>query len=286
MALTEHQIAGLKDNGFVFPVGALTASEATELRGTVLRHLAHCRDQGGARAALAIGPKVHLMAAWADRLVRHPALLSIAESLLGPDILVWGSQIFVKKPGGTTDLAWHQDALTYDLDSNGQLAAFRVWLALTSTSVENGTMYFAAGTHRHGIFTHHRQPGLRGMMRGDEAVFQEAEFSRHDVVLDPGQCSLHNMLVVHGSGLNNTPETRVTFAIDYLATSVRPAGGTDSALLVRGQDRHGNFVLEEPPRDDLGDDAMAVCSEAVRIRMLRLQAAEEEQRKAGILTHG
>ncbi|MFI1286589.1 phytanoyl-CoA dioxygenase family protein [Streptomyces sp. NPDC020858] len=265
---------------------ALTASEATELHGTVLRHLADCREWSVDRAALAIGPKVHLMAAWADRLVRHPALLSIAESLLGPDILVWGSQIFVKRPGGTTELAWHQDALTYDLDSDGQLAAFRVWLALTPTSVENGTMCFAAGTHHHGILTHHRQPGLRGMMRGDEAVFHEAEFAKHDVALDPGQCSLHNMLVVHGLGLNRTAETRVAFAIDYLATSVHPADGIDSALLVQGQDRHGNFVLEKSPRDDLGDDAMAVCSEAVRIRMLRLQAAEAERRKAGILTHG
>ncbi|MEU0332059.1 phytanoyl-CoA dioxygenase family protein [Streptomyces sp. NPDC006193] len=284
--LAQRQIEGFEKNGFSFPVEALTESEAAGLRDTVLQHLADCRRLGGARAALAFGPKVHLLARWAHRLVRHPALLEIAESMLGPDILVWGTQIFLKEPGGATDLAWHQDALTYDLDSDGRLAAFRVWLALTPTSVENGTLRFAAGTHRDGIRTHRRAPGLKGMMRGDEAAFDESEFERHDVVLRPGQCSLHHMLVVHGSGRNRTDETRVAFAIDYLAPSVRPSRGQDSALLVQGEDTHGHFVLEQAPQDDLGDETLALCGDAVRMRVLRLQAAEEERKKSGALTHG
>lgn len=284
--LTQSQVKGFEEDGFVFPVDALTQDRAAELRDTVLTHLADCHRQGGARAALAFGPKVHLMAEWAHRLVRRPELLEIAESMLGPDILVWGTQIFVKEPGGKTDLAWHQDALTYDLDSEGRLAAFRVWLALTPTSVENGTLRFAAATHRDGIRTHRRTPGLRGMMRGDEAAFDEHDFVRHDVVLRPGQCSLHNMLVVHGSGLNRTKDTRVAFAIDYLAPSVRPSGGEDSALLVQGQDAYGHFVLEQPPSDDLGDEAMARCGDAVGMRMARLQAAEAERKKSGALVHG
>ncbi|MFI2372071.1 phytanoyl-CoA dioxygenase family protein [Streptomyces sp. NPDC018833] len=284
--LAQRQIEGFDENGFVFPVEALTESEAAGLRDTVLQHLADCRRRGGARAALAFGPKVHLLTQWAHRLVRHPALLEIAQSMLGPDLLVWGTQIFVKEPGGTTDLAWHQDALTYDLDSEGRPAAFRVWLALTPTTVENGTMRFAAGTHRDGIRTHRRTPGLKGMLRGDEAVLDESEFVRHDVVLRPGQCSLHNMLVVHGSGLNRTEDTRVAFAIDYLAPSVRPSRGQDSALLVQGEDTHGHFVLERGPQGDLDDEALALCSDAVRLRMARLQAAEEERKKSGALTHG
>ncbi|MFJ9008633.1 phytanoyl-CoA dioxygenase family protein [Streptomyces canus] len=284
--LTQRQLDGFHEDGFIFPVEALTENEAGGLRDTVLQHLADCRRRGGARAALAFGPKVHLLARWAHRLVRHPALLEIAESMLGPDILVWGTQIFVKEPHGSTDLAWHQDALTYDLDAEGRLAAFRVWLALTHTTAENGTMRFAAGTHRDGIHTHRRAPELNGMLRGDEAVLDETEFVRHDVVLRPGQCSLHDMLVVHGSGLNRTEETRVTFAIDYLAPSARPSSGQDSALLVQGEDTHGHFVLEEAPKDDLSDETLARCSDAVRMRMARLQAMEEERKKSGVLTHG
>jgi non-heme Fe2+,alpha-ketoglutarate-dependent halogenase len=282
--LTERQITEFNQNGFLFPLDILTRQEAAQTRAAVLGHLVACQERGGAYAALSCGPKVHLLADWAQRLVRHPRLLEIAESLLGPDILVWGSQIFVKKPGGTTDLAWHQDALTYDFDEQGRLAAFRVWLALTETTVENGTMRFAAGSHREGIFTHRREPGLKGMLRGDEAAFDATRFSRHDVVLEPGQCSLHDMLVVHGSGYNRTQETRLAFAIDYLATSVHPRHRPDSALLVNGTDKHGNFVLEVVTSRDLSEDALELCSEAVEIRMRRLRAAEADRKKAGTLT--
>ncbi|MFD5751089.1 phytanoyl-CoA dioxygenase family protein [Streptomyces sp. NPDC127033] len=282
--LTQRQVSDFQRDGFVLPLDILAEEEAAELRDTVAGHLAVSRRRGGATAALAYGPKVHLLSSWADRLVRHPTLLGVAESLVGPDILVWGTQIFVKEPGGDTDLAWHQDALTYDLDSQGRLAAFRVWLALTPTSVENGTMRFAAGTHREGILAHRRGAGLQGMMRGDEATFDESRFVRRDVTLRPGQCSLHNMLVVHGSGVNRTDETRIAFAVDYLATSVSPRRRPDSALLVKGADTHGNFVLEESPDGDLGEDGLARCTEAVEMRMRRLQAAEAERRKTGTLT--
>ncbi|AZM57360.1 hypothetical protein DMA15_36380 [Streptomyces sp. WAC 01529] len=162
-------------------------------------------------AALANGPKIHLLRSWADRLVRHPRLLEIATSLLGPDVLFWSTSIFVE-PGGDTDLAWHQDALTHELD-DGDLAAFRVRLALTPTSPENGTMRFAARTHGDGVLRHHRAGHAAGRLRGEAADFDASATERHDVVPRPGQCSLRNMLVVHGSGLNRTDEPRVDAVI-------------------------------------------------------------------------
>ncbi|MEU1131057.1 phytanoyl-CoA dioxygenase family protein [Streptomyces sp. NPDC005900] len=282
--LTPQQKVDFHKDGFLFPLDVLEEEETYALRDTVLHHMAVSAERGGPIAALAGGPKVHLLWTWADRHVRHPRLLEIARTVVGPDVLVWGTSVFVKEPRGETDLAWHQDTLTYDLDGDGQVAAFRGWLALTPTTVENGTMRFAAGTHRQGILGHHRASHLGGRMRGDEAAFAEKDFDQHHVLLSPGQCSLHNMLVVHGSGINRTDEPRVTFAIDYLATSFRPKDGKpDSALLVSGTDRYGHFAPEKSPESDMDKSAQKEFHEAALLRMRRRVTAAAEKKEAGLL---
>jgi hypothetical protein len=45
-----------------------------------------------------------------NELVRHPKILDAVESVIGPTILCWGSQFFMKQPGDRTFVSWHQDA--------------------------------------------------------------------------------------------------------------------------------------------------------------------------------
>jgi hypothetical protein len=57
--------------------------------------------------------------------------------------------------------------------------------------------------------------------------------------------SIHDMRLVHGSGPNRSDERRLGFAIRYVATHVRQTGPRrDTAILVRGTDRFGNFDPE------------------------------------------
>ena len=65
--------------------------------------------------------------------------------------------------------------------------------------------------------------------------------------------SLHHIRLVHGSAPNNSPDRRIGLAIRYLPAHVRQTKGRDSAMLVRGIDRHGHFDLEPRPRRDLGE---------------------------------
>ncbi|WP_328708574.1 phytanoyl-CoA dioxygenase family protein [Microbispora hainanensis] len=281
--LTDGQLANFRADGFCFPVDVLSEGEAEELARDVNRHLSRSAEIEGELGALAFGPKIHLLWPWADELIRHPALLRVAEDIVGPDILVWGTSIFTKRPGDDTDLAWHQDALTYEL-GGADLAAFRVWLALTPTGPENGTLRFAVGTHRQGVLPHRRFAAASQRLRGDETIFDEETVQQRDVVLRPGQASLHNMLIVHCSGVNSSDSPRLNFAVDYVAAKVRPAGGhPDSALLVRGKNVHDHFALESPPRTGMDADAVAEWRRAVRLRLRRLRTAHETNIKTGTL---
>ncbi|MBK1787985.1 phytanoyl-CoA dioxygenase family protein [Prauserella cavernicola] len=281
--LPDDAIRSFRENGFLFPLEILGEHEVATLADHVGHHLADSRAEGDVQAALAYGPKIHLLRPWAAELVRHPRLIAVATSLLGPDVLVWSSNIFVKEPGGESDLAWHQDALSYDL-AGAMDRAFRVWLTLTPATAENGTMRFACGTHRLGVLQHRRGATEAELMRGDEVCLDLDEFTKHDVVLRAGQCSLHNMLIVHGSGLNKTSDARVSIAIDYLAPSVRPSGDNpDSALLVSGRDRYGHFLPEHSARPGFDEASRAEFERAVEIRFARIGSAMRAGQAAGVI---
>ena len=281
--LTDHELERYRRDGFLFPVDVLTAEEALVLAGSVEEHLRASERGSGLLAALALGPKVHLLWRWADALVRDNRLLGPVRRVLGPDLLVWGTSIFVKAPGAGTPLAWHQDALTYGLDG-AAIGAVRVWLALTPATPENGPLCYLAGSHELGVLPHRRANSLEGRARGDEVCLDVSRFDRHEVVARPGQCSLHNLLVVHGSGVNTTGSPRLSIAIDYVSTAVRPMGPLpDSALPVSGRGDQGHFLPETPPRSDLDDGAVQELRRAAQRRLRRLAAASQAALASGAI---
>jgi len=94
------------------------------------------------------------------------------------------------------------------------------------------------------------------LSRGQEITVEVDEREAADIILQPGEMSLHHVLMVHGSGANPSDDRRIGYAIRYVPTRVRQtAGPRDSASLVRGADAYGHFELEPRPETDL-DPAM------------------------------
>jgi hypothetical protein len=95
------------------------------------------------------------------------------------------------------------------------------------------------------------------LSRGQEVAVEVDEAAAADLVLRPGQCSLHHLMTVHGSRPNRTADRRIGIAIRYIAASVRQLGGKDYATLVRGSDREHNFEAEPVPVHSLDEAALA-----------------------------
>jgi ectoine hydroxylase-related dioxygenase (phytanoyl-CoA dioxygenase family) len=88
--------------------------------------------------------KPHLLFPWIERLIRHPRILDAVESVIGLNILCWGSQLFHKRAGDPAFVSWHQDGTYWGLSSADVVTA---WLALTPSTPESGCMRVIAGTH-------------------------------------------------------------------------------------------------------------------------------------------
>src|SRR4051794_11265168 len=92
-ALNARQIAGYRRDGYVFPVPCLTPREATEVRD----HIEAFERTSGLVAGNVIRNKGHLKLKRLYELIFEARILDAVESVLGPDILCWGSSLFVKE---------------------------------------------------------------------------------------------------------------------------------------------------------------------------------------------
>jgi non-haem Fe2+, alpha-ketoglutarate-dependent halogenase len=250
-SLTPAQIEGYRGQGYCFPLRAFAAEEADGLLG----RLRATEVRLGGPLAGRMNQKPHLLFPWADAVVRHPAVLDAVESVIGPDILCWGSQFFMKGAGDPAYVSWHQDGTYWGLSSPDVVTA---WIAFTPSVPESGCMRVVPGTHLRQVPHTDTFAADNLLSRGQEVAVQVDEREAVDIVLQPGEMSLHHVLIVHGSEPNRATWPRIGFAIRYVPPHVRQAGGErDSALLVRGEDRHGNFGHEAPPEAELHPDAVA-----------------------------
>jgi len=248
--------------GYAFPIDVMPAADAASLRSRIEALEAGPVGHGPAAQRL-YRFKPYLIFRWAAELVRHPGLLGAVEQVIGPDIMVWAVGLFIKEPFDPTPIRWHQDGFHMGLSDNER--ACRAWLALTETTVANGTMSFVPGSHRNGFIPHAEDDASRHIaLRGEHIVAPDGLDAAVPVCLRPGQMSLHHMRTVHGSPGNTTGGRRITVAMTFIPPDVRPLAGRDTATLVRGTDRYGHW-LDEPALPAVEFDE--ACSDAHRRSM-------------------
>ena len=249
------------------PLAALSGDEAAALRDRYLANAAVIKGR--------TNQKPHLLYTWLDKLARDPRILDAVEALHGPDLLCWGAQFFAKPAGDEAYVSWHQDATYWGLSSPDVVTA---WVALTPSTPASGCMQVVNGTHHAQVKHEDRFDDANLLSRGQEIAVKVAPETVVDVVLQPGQMSLHHVLLFHGSEPNRSALPRIGFAIRYVPTHVRQLSPIrDSALLVRGHDAFGHFDLERSPVADMDAAALASHADATD-RQLRILYAGAQAR--------
>ncbi|MEO1194051.1 MAG: phytanoyl-CoA dioxygenase family protein [Pseudomonadota bacterium] len=255
MMLSAAERESYRRDGFLFPLQAMSAGEAAGYR----RSLEGLETQlpGGKAGFRAQLNYPHLLAGFADALIRHSAILDAVRSILGPDLLVWGATFFIKEPHTESFVSWHQDLRYWGLSNPEGLVS--AWLALGPVTRANGCMRFVPGSHHGGLLTHEdHQDATNILTRGQTVAMAVDEENTVAVELEPGQFSLHHGRLLHASAPNRSDERRIGLAINYIAPSVsQTLAETDFATLVSGEDRYGHFELMPAPEEDLSEAALA-----------------------------
>lgn len=255
--LTSTQVDEYHDNGAVWPIRVMGEDEARSFRSALEAHEARAGQplQGNMRH------KTHLLFTWADELVHHSRILDAVEDCIGPNIVCWTTNFFIKESGSPGFVSWHQDSTYWGLDPDDVVTA---WVALTEVTEENGYMQIIPGSHKIDQLPHldtfHKDNLLS---RGQEIAVEVDTSAARGITLHPGEISLHHIKLVHGSAANRSGDRRIGFAMRYIPTHVRQTKLRDSAQLVRGIDNYGHFDWEPRPKADLDADAVAAHADAM-----------------------
>ncbi len=249
-------------DGYAFPLTAMSPSSAATCRRLLESAEARAGDDPVARAML-LG-KTNLVLPAADEITRLPGVLEAVRRILGPDLLVWGANLFLKEARSAAFVSWHQDLTYWGLDDTAEVTA---WVALSPATRESGCMRFLAGSHRGGIVEHRDTFSAANMLtRGQEVTAAVDESAAVDVVLQPGQMSLHDGRLLHASHPNGSGDRRIGLAIRYISPAMRQTSGARLlARLVSGEDRYGHFELAPPPRGTLTATDLDTALRATRL---------------------
>ena len=237
------------DQGCVFPVPVMGIDEAADHR----RRLEEAEAVHGPMHYLT---KPYLVFKSAAEIARHPTLLDAVESVLGPNILLWDSAYVVKEAGDPRYVSWHQDLTYWGLDSDGMVTA---WVALSPSRPDSGCMRYIPGSHHDGQVVHEDTYAADNILHRGQQIGAALDLSQAvDIVLEPGQASLHHGWVVHASNSNASNDRRIGLTMQYIAPSVRQKfTDQESATLVRGTDRYAHFRPEPECAEDFSEDGVA-----------------------------
>ena len=197
-----------------------------------------------------------------DEMTRLPAILDPVRAILGPNLMVWGANLFIKEAHTPDFVSWHQDLTYWDLSDVSEVSA---WVALSPATVQSGCMRFMPGTHLQDIVAHRDTFAESNMLsRGQELAVDIDESQAVDIELAPGQMSLHHGRIFHGSHANQSDDRRIGLAIRYITPEMHQNSGIKSYVtLVSGEDRHGNFHIVSPPTEAMAPESLAIARQAV-----------------------
>ncbi|MYD98323.1 MAG: phytanoyl-CoA dioxygenase family protein [Gammaproteobacteria bacterium] len=274
--LSQAQVDSYHENGFLFPLTAFSPEETVELRRRLEDAEARA-SAGGERAARQGLPITH---AWAWDLVHDPRIVEPISAVLGPDVLLWSMDWFIKNPGPSF-VTYHQDATYWGLEPHHVATA---WIALSDAGPDTGPMRFVPGSHKGPVFEQDDTYAENNLLSRGQVVKAEVDESQTVLApLAPGEMSIHHVRVIHGSEPNRTGDRRIGMVLRYCATDVRQTKADgDRAILVKGRDTHRHFEMIPRPREDHGPAERQLAREHGLTRHKALMDATAKRWRGGL----
>jgi len=234
--LNEKQLKDYEDHGFVAPINVLTLEEAIKIKEEIEYIEKKWPDE-----LIGLGRNnVHYISPIFDQVCHNSKILDAVESIIGKDILVGGTTLFIKDTDKKGFVSWHQDAKYIGFEPHNWVTA---WLAITDANEENGCMRMWSGSHKEKIKKHKDTFNENNLLTRGQTVQNVPLEDTTPNILKAGQLSLHHPMIVHGSGSNKSNIRRIGFVIQsYIGTNVDQVIGKVYVQQARGKD---NFKYHE-----------------------------------------
>jgi len=228
--LSSNQLKQYENEGFVSPINIFSKDKALEIRKEIElieKKIPNELEKSGRYNA-------HLISPLLDEVTHNSKILDAVQSLIGKNILVCGTTLFIKNPNEKGFVSYHQDAKYIGLEPHNWVTA---WVAITDSNEKNGCMRMWSGSHKDNLKEHDQKFNEGNLLTRGQTVKNVPLEETTPLILEAGQMSLHHPTVVHGSDLNRGNDRRIGFVIQsYIGTNVKQILGKNSVQLARGID--------------------------------------------------
>ena len=163
-------------------------------------------------------------------MIQDKSLLDTVEKLIGPDIILHHSKLFLKPPGKGSAFPLHQDWSYFPTEKNSMIAAV---IHLTESDEEMGCMRIVPGSHRLGQI---EKTDGHSFVKGvhDRYQLEDAE----PIIAGPGDVVFFHCCSLHGSMQNVSEKPRKTVLVQLYSGTDRVVEGnrhTNVQLVLRGR---------------------------------------------------
>lgn len=281
--LQPEEIEFFIDNGFVGPFDLYQPEDA--IRRWNKAKIEMVMSANKPHNSTVINYDRHLDCNTLSEHVCRPEIVNRVQSLIGPDVLCWKTNIFPKAPG-EAGTGWHQvetfvvgdtttaatPSLKYTEPSIGVTSEITVWTAFSKCEAKHGCMTFLPGSHKRWYYDEtkkmtrdieSKRHNFFGYDYSELKIDPDWDPDKENIVrmeMKPGQFVIFVAKCVHGSLPNVSDQQRLGYASRYVAptvkvyenvTELKEFGDRISldyhgCVLVSGEDKHGhNRLLNE-----------------------------------------
>ncbi len=240
--LTEQQIEQYRDEGYISPVRVVSKAEALSIKSQLEDMEAQFPEEVNAESR----NNLHLSFEFLDALAHNPIIVDAMEDLIGPDIALWASVMFIKEPSSKHYVSWHQDATYMGMDDVNFPTP---WIALSPSNLETGCMTMISGSHRQEIRKHEDTFAEHNILTRGQVIAEVDESKGVDLILEPGEMSIHHGAIIHGSKPNKSQQRRIGFSLQsYMPPDILQVVGRNIWTHVRGKKRQDSdgLTLDRP----------------------------------------
>ena len=201
--LTRAEVNFFVENGYLGPYAAMTPAEMTGFRKAIDEQVLG-REGPNPRRPM---QSRHMDNAAVYDLAAHPAIIGRIAGLLGPDLVVWTTNFWLKEPGGA-EIPWHQDINFWPIEPPVNVSA---WIAIDEVTIENACLRIIPGSHRQ-FLPHGRAPDEMAIGEmADPAAYDAGQAVNME--LKPGEFFLFSERLLHASSKNRSQKRRLGLAI-------------------------------------------------------------------------
>ncbi len=240
MILTTEQLVSYKNKGFAGPNQILSKNQLKILKfeiNNIIKNLPSNTRPENIHSPNEYNPFL------LELLLSNP-FLDIAEQILGTNIALFTVYAICKPPFDGRAVKWHQDAAYFPIKP---METFTLWLAVDDSNKENGCMQVLPCSHKSkNIITHSSNYNDKSVLV--QSIPNLDSKNAEDVEVPPGNYSVHDPFLLHGSKKNKTSKWRSGITVKYIPSHVNfdreyigPSGfNWNSHKLFHGRGKRGN----------------------------------------------